>query len=174
MRMGRKETLETGGDGGLVAFEGASFSASEEPFVSVSKVTPVFSLPTSGVGAGKPETVGGGSSRPSAAFRESWRAKSLACHHSRNLSAKIDVGSRIFRLDRSLGYTVRVSVLGLSSVVGAGGAPGLGAGGLDANSKAWWSAALRRRIRAPINQRKGEEYFVLSKRYKRLNASSEK
>lgn len=71
VRMGKKETLEIGGEGGLVASEGASFSASEEPFVSVSKVTPVFSLPTDAEGADKPEIVGGGSSRPSAAFRES-------------------------------------------------------------------------------------------------------
>ena len=52
---------------------------------------------------GRPEVVGGGSSRPSFARRESWRAKSELCHHSRNLSAKIEVGSRIFRLERRRG-----------------------------------------------------------------------
>lgn len=47
--------------------------------------------------------MGGGRSRPSAALRESWRAKSDACHHSRNLSAKMEVGRRILRLERRRG-----------------------------------------------------------------------
>ena len=53
--------------------------------------------------ASRPETTGGGSSRPSAALRESWRAKSDACHHSRNFSAKMEVGRRIFRLESRRG-----------------------------------------------------------------------
>ena len=53
--------------------------------------------------SGRPDMVGGGKSRPSLAFRESWRAKSEACHHSRNFSAKILVGSNSLRLDKSLG-----------------------------------------------------------------------
>lgn len=53
--------------------------------------------------AGRPEMTGGGTSRPSAAFLESWRAKSDACHHSRNFKAKIDVGRSILRLERSRG-----------------------------------------------------------------------
>lgn len=53
--------------------------------------------------SGRPEIIGGGRSRPSAAFRDSWRAKSEACHHSRNLSAKILVGSSTLRPDNSLG-----------------------------------------------------------------------
>lgn len=53
--------------------------------------------------SGRPEMIGGGKSRPSAALRDSWRAKSEACHHSRNLSAKILVGSSTLRLDNSLG-----------------------------------------------------------------------
>lgn len=126
VRMGRKEMLDIGGDTALGRVEalGSSFSASSEPLVSESNVTPDFSLPTDGVGSGRPETIGGGSSSPSAAFRESWRAKSLACHHSRNFNAKMDVGSRIFRLDNILGYTECVSVRGLSRLAGAGGAPG--------------------------------------------------
>lgn len=52
---------------------------------------------------GSPEMIGGERSRPSAALRESWRAKSEACHHSRNLSAKMDVGRRILRLERRRG-----------------------------------------------------------------------
>ena len=52
---------------------------------------------------GRPEMMGGGISRPSAAFLESWRAKSDACHHSRNFKAKIDVGRRILRLARRRG-----------------------------------------------------------------------
>ena len=53
--------------------------------------------------SGRPEMTGGGKSRPSAAFLESWRAKSDACHHSRNFKANIDVGRSILRLERSRG-----------------------------------------------------------------------
>ena len=53
--------------------------------------------------SGKPEMTGGGSSRPSVAFLESWRAKSDACHHSKNLRANIEVGRSIFRLESSRG-----------------------------------------------------------------------
>ena len=52
---------------------------------------------------GRPEMTGGGISRPSAAFLESWRAKSDACHHSRNFKAKMDVGRSILRLARRRG-----------------------------------------------------------------------
>ena len=51
----------------------------------------------------EPEIMGGGNSRFSAALRDNWRAKSDACHHSRNLSAKILVGNSTLRLDKSLG-----------------------------------------------------------------------
>ena len=53
--------------------------------------------------ADKPAVTGGGRSSPSAAFFDSWRAKSEACHHSRNLSAKMEVGRRILRLDSRRG-----------------------------------------------------------------------
>jgi len=46
-------------------------------------------------GAGSPATTGGGNSNPSAALRESCRAKSEACHHSRNLRENIEVGNSI-------------------------------------------------------------------------------
>lgn len=52
---------------------------------------------------GRPEMRGGGKSRPSAALRDNCREKSEACHHSRNLSANIEAGSRIFRLDKRRG-----------------------------------------------------------------------
>lgn len=52
---------------------------------------------------GRPETIGGGSSSPSIALRESWRAKSDACHHSRNLRANIDVGRRNLKLESKRG-----------------------------------------------------------------------
>ena len=55
------------------------------------------------VGLGKPAVTGGGRSSPSAAFFESWRAKSEACHHSRNLRANMEVGRRILRLDSRRG-----------------------------------------------------------------------
>lgn len=78
----------------------------------VSNVTPDFE---GTVDLGRPEIVGAGSSSPSAALRDNWRAKSEACHHSRNLRAKMEVGSRILRLESRRGYTVCVSVLGDSS-----------------------------------------------------------
>ena len=53
--------------------------------------------------SGRPEMTGGGKLRPSAAFLESCRAKSDACHHSRNFKAKIAVGRSILRLERSRG-----------------------------------------------------------------------
>ena len=46
---------------------------------------------------------GGGRSSPSVAFLESCLAKSDACHHSKNLSANIEVGRRILRLDKRRG-----------------------------------------------------------------------
>ena len=61
--------------------------------------------------------IGGGRSRPSAAFRDSCRAKSDACHHSRNLRAKIDVGRRILRLESNRGPIVIARVRGLKREV---------------------------------------------------------
>ena len=90
-----------------------------------------------GDAAGKPEIVGGGSSTPSLAFLLSCRAKSLACHHSRNFSAKILVGSRIFRLPSTRGYTVSVIVLGLNRLrVSPGLAPVRGGFGSVASEMA--------------------------------------
>ena len=109
--------------------------------------------------------MGGGSSRLSAAFLESCRAKSEACHHSRNLRAKIEVGRRMRREDRSLGPTVRANVLGLKMELLW---PGLAAAVGDlcsvARAIALWSASPSRLIRVPISHRNGEEYFELSKR----------
>jgi hypothetical protein len=61
---------------------------------------------------GRLGSIGGGSSMLSAALRDSWRAKSEAYHHSRNLSAKMLVGSRIFRELSKRGLTVRATFLG--------------------------------------------------------------
>lgn len=63
--------------------------------------------------AGSPEMTGGGSSSPSDAFRESCRAKSEACHHSRNFRANIEVGSSILREESKCGTAIRVNVRGL-------------------------------------------------------------
>ena len=130
-----------------------------------------------GLVAGRPEIVGGGSSRPSLALRVSWRAKSEACHHSRNLSAKMDVGRRIFRLERRLGYTLCVIVLGWKiDVVCPGLAPvpaGVGLG-CNAIAIAWLSAILNLRIRVPTSHKNGEWNFEPSNRYARLKASREK
>lgn len=69
-------------------------------------------------GAGvMPEIIGGGSTKPSAALRESCLAKSDACHHSKNLRAKIDVGSRIFKLDSRRGTIVVARVRGLNMLL---------------------------------------------------------
>ena len=61
---------------------------------------------------------GGGRLRFSVAFRESCRAKSDACHHSRNLRAKMDVGRRRLRLERRRGMIAAEKVLGLKILVG--------------------------------------------------------
>ena len=63
--------------------------------------------------SGCPEMIGGGSSSPSDAFRESCLAKSEACHHSRNFSANIEVGRRILKEESKLGTAIRVNVRGL-------------------------------------------------------------
>lgn len=59
-------------------------------------------------------STGGGSSMFSAAFRDSCRAKSDACHHSRNLRANIEVGSSILRDDSKRGYTLLAMFLGVN------------------------------------------------------------
>ena len=117
------------------------------------------------LGGGKPEMTGGGKSSPSVAFFDSCRAKSDACHHSRNFSANIDAGRRSFRLDSSFGYMTEVKVAGLKMLdPWPGRAPARGVRGSAARAIARWSASPSRRIRIPISHRKGEEYFVLSKR----------
>ena len=77
-----------------------------------------------GGGGGRPEIMGGGSSSPSITLRDNWRAKSDACHHSRNLSAKIDVGRRNRSEDRSCGYIEVVNVLGLKIEIDCPGRAG--------------------------------------------------
>ena len=57
----------------------------------------------------RPEIIGGGNSIPSVAFLPNCRAKSDACHHSRNFNAKIDVGRRIFRELKARSYMIRGS-----------------------------------------------------------------
>lgn len=104
-------------------------------------------------GDGRPDMTGGGRSSPSAALRESWRAKSEACHHSRNLSAKMEVGRRILRLERRRGRIVVANVRGLK-MLEVCGRPGReladGVIGRDARAIARWSVSPRRRIRVPI------------------------
>lgn len=114
-------------------------------------------------GGGIPETKGAGRSSASVAFRLSCREKSLACHHSRNLRANMEVGRRNRKDESSCGYSVcglkkpkrfepgreRAGVLGLPCVISA---------------IARKSDGLRRLIRDPIIQRNGDEYLVLSNR----------
>src|ERR1700753_1184942 len=120
--MGNSVVLAIGG----VALRCTSFSLlmdfPSEPVTSIEGVL-------DSVGAGSPVTTGGGNSNPSAALRDSCRAKSDACHHSRNLRAKIDVGSSILSEDASFGPATWVNVRllkkellwpGLAAVVGRG------------------------------------------------------
>lgn len=59
-----------------------------------------------------PDTIGGGRSSPSVAFRDNCLAKSEACHHSRNLRANMEVGRSSRRLDNKRGYTMERKVDG--------------------------------------------------------------
>ena len=66
-----------------------------------------------------PATIGGGKFKFSVAFLESCVAKSEACHHSRNLSAKIEVGSRSRSAESSFGMTTVAIATGLNMLVPA-------------------------------------------------------
>lgn len=105
VKMGRFVVAEIGG----LIFSFSSFSSFfsfSKDFSSsvVAKVTPDLEGVVGAAGVfGIPEMVGAGNSSPSAAFRDNCRAKSDACHHSRNFSAKIEVGRRIFRLESRRG-----------------------------------------------------------------------
>jgi hypothetical protein len=96
VKIGRRDVEDIGGD---VVMNLAFSSTSREAFAS----------PLEAKRAGSPETTGGGSSSPSDAFRESCRAKSDACHHSRNFRANIEVGSSILREESKRGTTIRVN-----------------------------------------------------------------
>ncbi len=107
--MGRREVVEIGGLGGV---------SSPSPFVRLGSdgvvvmvgtfvFLPAKVVDVDVIGRGRPDIIGGGNSNPSAALRLSCRAKSDACHHSRNFSAKIEVGRTNLRLDSSRGYIVR-------------------------------------------------------------------
>ena len=74
-----------------------------------------------GCDEGRSPEIGGGRSRFSVAFLESCRAKSEACHHSRNLSAKMEVGRRTLRDERRRGKIAVAKVRGLNIVVVCGG-----------------------------------------------------
>ena len=64
-----------------------------------------------------PATIGGGRFKFSVAFLESCVAKSEACHHSRNLSAKMEVGSRSLSAESSFGITTVAIATGLNMLV---------------------------------------------------------
>lgn len=123
---------------------------------------------------GREGSIGGGRSIFSAAFRDNCRAKSEACHHSRNLRAKMLVGSNIFNELKSRGCTLRTRFLGESIDPPSPGRAGPTFLGAVASSMALWSASPKRRILVPISHMNGEWYFVPSKRYAMLKTSSEK
>lgn len=121
VKMGRWEAEEMGGVGLAAGVErgrgdpGAAMAAAEgggeerETVLfdrAVGFVWLFFSgfVEGAGRGAGKPVTSGGGRSSPSVALRESWRAKSEAYHHSRNLRANMEVGRRSLRAGRRREY----------------------------------------------------------------------
>jgi hypothetical protein len=107
-----------------------------------------------------PAMMGGGNSNPSWVFRESCRAKSELCHHSRNLSAKIDVGRSNLKLDKSWGYSTLARILGFSREITPGLAPSVPldgeGGGFVANSIAFASAAFNLLILVPMSIINGE------------------
>jgi hypothetical protein len=119
VRMGRWVVVEMGGEVSRAESRREDFSLEEEGFSAVEKVLLLLVLLVeeetledfgrvllvlAAFAEGlAPAMMGGGNSRPSWVFRESWRAKSELCHHSRNFNAKIDVGRRSLRLDRSWG-----------------------------------------------------------------------
>lgn len=106
--------------------------------------------------AGRPAMTGGGNSKPSAAFRESCRAKSEACHHSRNFRANMEVGSRMLRDENNRGPTMCVIVLGLKMLVDCPGRAAASGFACVARAIALWSASPKRRIRVPTSHWKGE------------------
>lgn len=76
-----------------------------------------------------PDTIGGGRSSPSVAFRDNCLAKSEACHHSRNLRANMEVGRSNRRLDNKRGYTIETKVVGFQMLFAwPGRFPGRGVG----------------------------------------------
>lgn len=133
VRIGRPEIEEMGGgfltacwvsvgeDGGEGIVEGCCEVGPERETVFVGRSGRRFSfveVAYEGVFlTGMPDTIGGGRSSPSAAFRDNCLAKSEACHHSRNLSAKIDVGRRRRRLESKRGYMSEVKVIGFQMLL---------------------------------------------------------
>src|SRR5690242_20457360 len=156
VRMGRREEAEMGGSG----IVDLGVFSSVEGDLEVCFVAAAVAV----ADGGKEGSTGGGSSMFSAALRDSWRAKSEACHHSRNLRAKMEVGRRIFRLLSRRGWTARARLRGLNMLPPSPGRAGPRGLGAVRASMAAWSAAPRRRMRVPMIHRKGEWYFVPSKR----------
>jgi hypothetical protein len=96
VKMGRREVAAIGGFGGASVLESAVG-------LDVAGLEVVDGLELGFESEERPEITGGGSSSPSVALRLSCRAKSEACHHSRNFRAKMLVGRRNLRLDRRRG-----------------------------------------------------------------------
>lgn len=104
VKMGRYEVAEMGGwmrvrAGGPPDFkadlsvgdDGCCCCFSVEAAVAAAAAAAAFRFSEGGV---IPAATGAGRSRTSVALRASWREKSLACHHSRNLRAKIEAGRK--------------------------------------------------------------------------------
>ena len=92
VRIGRRVEAAIGGFCGMVEVDEAFSALDDADGLGLEKVVEV-----------RPDVTGGGSSIPSAALRDSCRAKSDACHHSRNLSAKMEAGRTTRSEDSSFG-----------------------------------------------------------------------
>lgn len=99
MKIGRRDVLDIGGWGHLRADLGGDLGEDEVEETGLACGDGVWAG-----GGGMPDTTGAGRLRASVALRASCREKSLACHHSRNLSAKMDAGRRSFNERRNCGY----------------------------------------------------------------------
>ena len=129
---------ESDGDGDGAIDESETVFGVRSVLSSIIEGGPEFCLAIPKVGfARDPETTGGGRSRPSTAFLESCLAKSLACHHSKNFSANILVGSRSFRLENNLELTMWAIIAGLRTLLPCPGrAPKLLAGATFCSARA--------------------------------------
>ena len=131
VRMGNMLVAEKGGPSIPLSLR----ESGRSPFSSANPV--FFSSVCFGLAAGTPSIVGGGNSSPSLAFLLNCLEKSELCHHSKNLSAKMLVGSNNFNAVTTLGCKALDIVLGEKILLvcpGLAAGPLVTAGGSNANA----------------------------------------